>query len=658
MKTKETIKVLLCTMPVEGAGQVLNRKRSDGPVGIVPKVAIVGLIKEMQKNGFPASSYDFYDIDMLYPDDAELEEFLQSCKPDVIGLSAPVSTSYAQVKRVSSMARAIFPDVWIVMGGHLSASAELILNKTEVDLVICGDGEIAWIETLEHILKFPDRNCFKIKDKFIEINGVAFLDNNGAIKLNGFGIPLKGEDISYPDYDILKLGVKNDPSLIWNYFRPGLSAGLFNFDERANDEGRGMYMASLFTSKGCTNRCTFCQRGTKSFRVMSLEKLEDHIIYLKENFDVGFIKILDESFGTNKKHAYKVADIMDKHGMLWFALGRCKSMDEEDIAYYKSKGCSAIQFGIESGSQRMLDLMEKRFKVEDVLATLTSCIKNGVYSPVSILLGMPGEDESTALETGRFLGLVAAAMGVHPQVINFDLFYAMPNQGSPLWEYGQINGVLPDDSDLDGSDSFMQKYSYITFYKRYYINLNGAATKELLFWEYLVRLEASRVFMQRNKSVVQKVGGGVMEEFYKEHGTYKRGGGITEIYNEKNKKNKAINPRMSLRYKSVKFITISYIIDKYFVENSFINRVPRFIVYPLIKNLLYLEFLVQRMYRQNREFTIFQKNKKINRIKLECGKVESLRDIVIKNEKPVDQMTTIERTRHRLNVGVISGAKY
>ena len=98
-KFMKNIKVSLCSVPVEGWGVRLDRKRSEGSLGIMPKVAIVSLVDAMKKAGFPKSSYDFYDIDMLYPSDEEVRKYFVSQKPDVVGLSAVVSTSYSQVKK-------------------------------------------------------------------------------------------------------------------------------------------------------------------------------------------------------------------------------------------------------------------------------------------------------------------------------------------------------------------------------------------------------------------------------------------------------------------------------------------------------------------------------------------------------------------------------
>ena len=172
---KNTIKTSLCSIPVESTDFKIRKNRSQGQCPILPKTAIVSLVEAMKKAGFPSSSFDFFDIDMLHPHltDDDIRNYFSSYRPNVVGLSAVTSTSYLQVKRISSIIRSVLPDSWIVMGGNLAASSEAVLKSTEVDLTVVGDGEIAWVKILEHIISYPDRRDYKSISKLINIKGVA-----------------------------------------------------------------------------------------------------------------------------------------------------------------------------------------------------------------------------------------------------------------------------------------------------------------------------------------------------------------------------------------------------------------------------------------------------------------------------------------------------
>lgn len=154
---------------------------------------------------------------------------------------------------------------------------------------------------------------------------------------------------------------------------------------------------SIHVSKGCVAKCTFCQRGSKGYTVYNLDDLDRHLEELKK-YDVGFLLVDDENFGSNKKYTYQVAEIFHKHQMLWACAGvRCTSVNKSDLIFYKEHGCISLKFGIKSGSQKMLDLMEKKFTVQDIKNAIKSCYEIGLWSPpLGFMVGMPGEDFETA----------------------------------------------------------------------------------------------------------------------------------------------------------------------------------------------------------------------------------------------------------------------
>ena len=467
-----------------------------------------------------------------------------------------------------------------------------------------------------------------------EIRGVAFLDEKGKINLNGFGQAIPADEQIYPDYELLKSGLKSKPEEFNNYLKPGLGSVWFKFDKRAHNKNRGKYIGQIFTSKGCVARCTFCQRSTKGYKVQPLEHLENHLTYLKEKLDVGFIQILDENFGSNKKQAYQAADILHKHNLIWFASGvRCTSTTNADVKYYKDRGCSALKYGVESGSQKILDIMEKNFKVEDVHKALNSCIEHGVFSPLAVMCGMPGEDETTAKETGRFVGKISSQLGVHPKVNTPEIFYALPLPGTPLWEYGEQLGIIGKNND-DVVD-YLTSISDAGVYKRYYINLNGAKTSEVLFWEYLIKFEASRTFIKAknlNKELTEKFTGASNKEASK-------------------------NPRLSLKYSALKFTTITYLVDKYCVGNKFFDAIPSSIAYPAVKYLLNFEYLIQKLFAHNRANNIFAYTKKVKRLNVnensERSSIKrSLRGHVMQNRKPLNEQFGEEKVQHILRTGL------
>ena len=446
-----------------------------------------------------------------------------------------------------------------------------------------------------------------------------------------------------PNYEILESGLKSEKELIWNYFRPGLKTGWFNLDNRAYEKDRPPNIAGLFASKGCVAKCTFCQRATKGYRVQPHEDLDEHLKMLKEKYQVGFIQILDENFGSNKSHSYEFAEILWKNNMLWMATGvRCTSITEEDIIFYKKNGCSALKFGVESGSQKILDMMEKVFTINDVYSAVNLCIKHGIYSPLAVMVGMPGEDEVSAKETGNMIGEIAANIGVPPTEMGYDIFYALPLPGTPLYEYGEHVGVIP--SDPVGTGEYLERVTNAGTYKRYYVNLSGAPESEIIFWDILVALEASRVYRKLSKSVKP-----LNEDIQNKY---------IEMYQLK----KANNPRYLLKYNALDFTLITRFIDFYIVGKKQVDLLPRFIIYPLIKYLNYFEFLIQKFFKKNQLNNLFaMKASGVERInykelqKFKSSKQKSLRGVVNsieKKEKEINFINLGDGSRKLLSKGL------
>ena len=142
------MEILICSVPVEAPGTKLRRKRSEGSFPIMPKIAVTSLNHWAEKNGFKCK---YYDIDMLYPSDEEVERHFRENPTDIVGLSAVVSTTYMQVKRLARIIKKVNKRTLVVVGGYLTAAANTILRKTEVDICVVGNGEIAWVGILNYM---------------------------------------------------------------------------------------------------------------------------------------------------------------------------------------------------------------------------------------------------------------------------------------------------------------------------------------------------------------------------------------------------------------------------------------------------------------------------------------------------------------------------
>ena len=143
-----------------------------------------------------------------------------------------------------------------------------------------------------------------------------------------------------------------------------------------------------------------------------------------------------------EKKSYEMARIFKNNNIYWTAGGVIiRSCTYEDLKFYKENNMLAIRFGIESGSQKILDIMEKKIKVEDAYETLSNCRKLGISVATDMfMLGMPGETYETVLETAKMSGELRYMVGKNWNIGNCPLAMSIP--GTPLYEYSQQIGVI------------------------------------------------------------------------------------------------------------------------------------------------------------------------------------------------------------------------
>ena len=585
------MEVVLCSVPTEVPGVKLTRKRTDVGVMVAPKVAITSLNYWAEKNDFPACK--FYDIDMLYPSDKEIEDYFKKNNADVVGLSAVVSTSYLQAKRIAKIIKKVNKKTLIVCGGYLTAAANTILRKTEIDVCVVGDGEIAWVGILNYMKDHLNRNENKINiEKLLEVKGIAILDYNKNLQFSGYGQRLKPHDLNFPSFEYLKSGLEGNEELCKNYFRPFTQNEVFIMDERSFERDRKPNVAYTYLTKGCVAKCTFCQRGSKGYSVYDTSKLDEYLKNLKENYDVGFIAVNDENWGSNIKLAYEQAEILNKHNMLWSVSGvRCNSVTKKDLEHFKNMGCSYLKFGIESGSQTMLDVMEKKFTVADIKKAIYACNDIGLYSPShGFLVGMPGENMKTCKESGRLMGELAANLGVPLHLIwgHVDVFYTIPLIGTPLYEYGKQVGLIgktPEDEE-----NYLTITSNVAMYKRYFINLNGAPMSEVVFWDMLIFLEATRTYYKLMKGKKEN------EKIKQKYIQRLKVQGLNPQVYSKQKKIDVMGASAQKTDLSFNQYIITNFLKQNIVFNKVIAKLPRFFVYPLVRYSLYVEYLFQKYF--------------------------------------------------------------
>jgi radical SAM superfamily enzyme YgiQ (UPF0313 family) len=196
----------------------------------------------------------------------------------------------------------------------------------------------------------------------------------------------------------------------------------------------------LYTSKGCPYRCSFCTVSGTPWKMRTAPHILEELRMLKEKYGLRTASFFDETFTFNRKRVEDICRLLDEEDLhiKWYCNTRAHLVDRDLLAMMRKAGCRGISFGIESGSQRILDSVEKHISVEQARTAVLSAKAEGIKTFCSFILGLPGEDWDTVEETLQFV------RDTLPTSAQFNV--AVPYPGTRLHEqiYGQHALVEPD----------------------------------------------------------------------------------------------------------------------------------------------------------------------------------------------------------------------
>jgi len=391
----------------------------------------------------------------------QVQQKIRSTSYDIIGIGG-IITQYSYTKWLTRIIRQHDPTVKIIVGGGLASSApNILLQKTNADIAVVGEGEV----TIKEIV-----NKLAVNNELADVKGIYYKQNHKIIA-NPPRVPISDlGSLPFPAWHLFPMGIylKNQGEHI-RYLRE-------YSNKLMSKEIRSMYVSTV---RGCPYKCAFCYHpyyGCK-VRARPVDSIIEEIRVLKDKYKVNFVQFADDLFFLNKKRVYQVCDglIQADLDINWIAGGRANLVDEEMLRKAKVAGCVYVGYGIESGSQRILDLMHKEITVEHARNAIEITRKVGLGCGPSFMIGFPGETKETIEETVKFM----SEMGV---IRNF--FYTTPYPGTPLYEWAKVQGKIKDD------DAYFEHISKIGDAKTFAINLTDFSDEELIHLKKKAETEA------------------------------------------------------------------------------------------------------------------------------------------------------------------------
>lgn len=331
------------------------------------------------------------DMHNLRLPDSELENELLNNKYSVV-LIGGFAMQVKNIAKLTKIIRVAQPECQIVIGGvGVSDIPEIALNYTGVDAVAIGESEL----TLPNLLK-----SIEIGKPYEGVLGYVYRGKNGNIVKNPRGpAPENLDELPMPAYHLFDI----------------------DFISRHSYNGRGMRSIHLMTSRGCPFQCNFCINSVlnnnkilaqihgkivspapKSQRTRSPQSIINEIEFLKTTYGITDFHFADEEFVTNKKRLEEICSALEPAGVTWSTSGRADWTTEDKLLRMKKAGCQYILFGVESGSQTMLNHMKKNAKINNVSSGLKTAKRVGMNFIANFMVGHPGETEITIRETVEF----------------------------------------------------------------------------------------------------------------------------------------------------------------------------------------------------------------------------------------------------------------
>ena len=353
----------------------------------------------------------------------EIENTIKEFAPDIIGISAMTPT-LPSAYRVAEICKTLNKNCPIIFGGiHPTVQPEEVIANENVDYVVIGEAERTIVELADALQSS--------KEILNKIDGLLYI-NDGTKRQN---LPREFE----PDIDKFPLPARN---LV---LRPKLYS--------ANN------MGALITARGCPFRCTFCnakQLWTRKVRYRSVENILDEIKEIINLYNVKHLRFNDDSFTVNRHWVLNLCRriIEEDLNISWTCLSRVDLLDQEMLEVMREGGCTSISFGIESGSDRVLKLIQKDTNREMILQALKLVRKNRINFSTCFLIGLPFETASDMRET------IELVKRIKPDFTNVCTYTPYP--GSELYNECVKEGLIDDNIDWS---KFSQHSPYNRFFK-------------------------------------------------------------------------------------------------------------------------------------------------------------------------------------------------
>jgi len=313
--------------------------------------------------------------------DSEEKKFLKNIlefKPNICAFSVYTAFLKDSLKLAKTLKKKT--NSKIIFGGNHPTGEPHIAKNPIIDFAVIGESEQTFLELLDAIEKNKD---------FGKVKGIAFKKGKKII------VTKPRERIQ--DLDSLPLP-----------YRKGLPRYKYKKIGILPADFKEQRIAAIITSRGCPFNCKFCLSPImwkKQVYFRNPKKVVDEIERLIKKYKINYLRILDNDFIINKKHADSICnEIIERRIKIqWECMGSLRKVSLPLLKKMKKAGCTHIFYGIEAFKQSQLDNVKKQLKQTEIIKGLKKTDKAGLISTGAIIIGGPDETEKNLLFTAKML---------------------------------------------------------------------------------------------------------------------------------------------------------------------------------------------------------------------------------------------------------------
>jgi anaerobic magnesium-protoporphyrin IX monomethyl ester cyclase len=359
-----------------------------------PTLGLLYISSHLKQKGFDVALFD-----STFEDMASFRAYVLSERPGVVGIYCNLMTKHNVLVMIAICRRA---GATVILGGPepISYAAEYL--EAGAHIIVGGEGEETLEELLPHLARYGMRNLSTIR-------GIAFRGDDGRVARTAPRTQIQDLDAQpWPDRDAIPMQRYLDT---WR-------------------EHHGLSSVSLITARGCPYTCTWCSHTVfgHTHRRRSPESVVEEVAWIKETYAPDQLWYADDVFTIAHRWFLEFADALRQRDLCipFECISRADRLNEQIIDALASIGCYRLWIGSESGSQRILDRMERKAQVDDIQAKTGMLQRRGINVGMFIMLGYEGEEIADLRATVDHLKQAS------PDV--FLTTVAYPIKGTPYYE--------------------------------------------------------------------------------------------------------------------------------------------------------------------------------------------------------------------------------